>query len=69
MVEVKEIRGKDSRELRLDLQELAKEYFNLKFKSASEQVRETSRFRQIRRDRARILTVLAQRESAEENKP
>ncbi len=56
-----EIRGKDSRELQLDLQALQKEFFTLKFKSASEQVATTARFQQIRRLRAQILTILSQR--------
>lgn len=56
-----EIRGKDSRELQLDLQALHKESFTLKFKSASEQISTTARFRQIRRLRSQILTVLGER--------
>lgn len=68
-MQITEIRGKDSRELRLELQDMLKEFFTLKFKSASEQVAHTSRFNQIRRDRARILTVLGERERApQENK-
>ena len=63
-MQLTEIRGKDTRELRLELQDMAKEFFTLKFKSASEQVAQTSRFKQIRRDRARILTVLGERERA-----
>ncbi len=57
-----EIRGKDSRELQLNLQELDKELFNLRFRSASEQISNPSRFRAIRRTMARIRTVLRQRE-------
>ncbi len=57
-----EIRGKDSRELALDLQALRKEYFGLKFRAASEEVSNTSRFRQIRRTIARIQTILGQRQ-------
>jgi large subunit ribosomal protein L29 len=63
-MKVSEIRGKDSRELRLELQALQKEWFDLKFKSASEQIAKTSRFEQIRRHRAQILTVLGERERA-----
>lgn len=60
-MELPEIRGKDSRELRLDLHALRKELFGLRFRGASEEVRNTSRFRQIRRTIARIYTVLGQR--------
>ena len=57
-----EIRGKDSRELALDLQALRKEYFGMKFRAASEEVSNTARFREIRRTVARIHTVLGQRQ-------
>ena len=59
-----EIKGKDSRELMLDKQALRKEYFGLKFRAASEEVSNTSRFREIRKTVARINTILAQRETA-----
>ncbi|MEZ5963340.1 MAG: 50S ribosomal protein L29 [Planctomycetota bacterium] len=62
---IADIRGKDSRELHLDLQALQKEYFELKFKGATEVVAKTARFRQIRRERARILTVLGERRRQE----
>ncbi|HLU38326.1 MAG TPA: 50S ribosomal protein L29 [Planctomycetota bacterium] len=64
MKQISEIRGKDSRELQLDLQALQKELFELRFKSATEQITQTARFRQIRRQRARILTVLGERARA-----
>ena len=60
-MDISEIRGKDSRELHLDLQSLQKELFEMKFKGATEVVAKTARFRQIRRQRARILTVLGER--------
>lgn len=67
MAEMKlsEIRGKDSRELLLDLQALEKERFGMRFRAASEEVAKTSRFREIRRTIARIKTVLRERELAE----
>jgi large subunit ribosomal protein L29 len=61
-MELAEIRGKDSRQLALDLQALRKEQFNLKFRGAPEAVANTSRFRQIRRIVAQILTVLGERD-------
>jgi large subunit ribosomal protein L29 len=64
-MQISEIRGKDSRELRLDLQALRKELFELKFKGATEVVAKTARFKQIRRAHARILTVLGERERQE----
>lgn len=62
---IADIRGKDSRELHLDLQALQKEYFELKFKGATEVVAKTARFRQIRRQRAQILTILGERSRQE----
>ncbi len=64
-MKVSEIRGKDSRELALDLQALRKEMFGLHFRAASEEVAKTARFRDIRRIVARIKTVLRQREIAQ----
>jgi large subunit ribosomal protein L29 len=61
-MKIAEVRGKDLTELRVDLQSLRKELFNLRFKGAAEQVQNTSRFSQIRHDIARILTVLRERE-------
>ncbi|MCC6669707.1 MAG: 50S ribosomal protein L29 [Planctomycetes bacterium] len=63
-MKIEEIRGKDSRELSLDLVNLRKEFFGLRFKGASEQIAKTSRFREIRRTIARIHTVLTERERA-----
>ena len=60
-----EIRGKDSRQLALDLQALRKERFGLKFRAAAEEVSNTSRFRQIRRTIAQINTVLGERQRTE----
>jgi large subunit ribosomal protein L29 len=65
-MKVSEIRGKDSRELSLDLQSLNKELFGMHFRAASEEVAKTARFREIRRIVARIKTVLRERELAQE---
>ena len=56
-----ELRGSDGRELRVRYNDLRKEGFNLKFHAAAEGVAKTARFRQIRRETARILTVLAEK--------
>ena len=44
--------------------ELTEERFRLRFRSATEQLDDTSRFRALRRDVARIKTILRQRENA-----
>lgn len=61
-MKISELRGKDSRELQLDIQERLKEQFSLRFKAANEELAHTARFRQIRREIAQIRTVLRQRE-------
>lgn len=60
-MKVAEFRGKDDAELALDLRNLRKELFDMRFKGASEQTAKPARMGQIRRDIARILTVLGER--------
>ena len=50
--------GKTSDELNDSLLGLKKEQFNLRFQKASGQLENTARVRQVRRDIARIKTVL-----------
>jgi len=59
---ISEIRGVDSRDLQMQLAELRKEKFQLRFRGATEQLARTSRHREIRRTIARILTVLSERD-------
>ena len=65
-MKISEIRGKDSRELRLEVQAMRKELFELRFRGAAEEISNTSRFRDLRRRIARIHTVLREREIAEQ---
>jgi len=64
-MKVAEIRGKDSRELKLDMQAMRKSLFDLHFRGASEEISNSSRFRDLRRSIARIHTVLRERELAD----
>ena len=57
-MKAEELRGKTPDELRTQLLELKKEAFNLRFQRASGQLENTSRVRQVRRDIARIKTIL-----------
>ena len=52
-------RAKSIDELKTELTGLRKEQFNLRFQRASGQLENTARVRQVRRDIARIMTVLA----------
>ena len=58
----REVRSKEDKELRYDLKNLTKELFDLRFQSASENLSNTARINQIRKDIARILTVMRERE-------
>jgi len=60
--------GQDARSMTEDelvqkLQDLKKEQFNLRFQRASGQLENTARVRQVRRDIARVQTVLGQKRS------
>ena len=57
-----ELRTKSEDELKDNLLGLRKEAFNLRFQRASGQLENTARIRQVRRDIARIKTVLRQRQ-------
>lgn len=60
-----DVRAKTSDELVDQLRDLKKEQFNLRFQRATGQLENTSRVRIIRRDIARIKTVLGQRRAEE----
>jgi len=56
-----DIRHKTDDELRSELDQLAKEAFNLRFQRASGQLENNARVRQVRRDIARIKTIMGER--------
>ena len=60
MTKVAEFRDRSADQLSDELTKLKKEQFNLRFQRASGQLENTARFRVVRRDIARILTVLGQ---------
>ena len=59
-----DVRTKTDDELMDQLVNLGKEAFNLRFQRASGQLENTARFRQVRRDSARIKTILRERRKA-----
>jgi large subunit ribosomal protein L29 len=63
-VKVFDIRSKSDDELQDQIRDLKKEAFNLRFQKASGQLENTARQRQVRRDMARVKTVLGERLSA-----
>jgi large subunit ribosomal protein L29 len=68
MTKASEWRDKTPDELGDALLKLKKEQFNLRFQKASGQLENTSRVRAVRRDIARIQTVLANGTAAAEPK-
>lgn len=54
----KELSGKTPDQLRDQLVALKKEAFNLRFQAATNQLTNTARMKAVRRDTARVLTVL-----------
>ena len=56
---VQELLGKSADELTDELLQLKKEQFNLRFQAASGQLENTTRQRQVRRDIARVKTVMS----------
>jgi len=56
-----DVRAKTSDELSTDLLNLRKEQFNLRFQRATGQLEGTSRFQQVRREIARVKTILAEK--------
>ena len=59
-----DLRAKTGDELKTSLVDLKKEAFNLRFQRANGQLENTARMRQVRRDIARIKTILHGQASA-----
>jgi large subunit ribosomal protein L29 len=59
-----DIRPKTADELKQQIEDLSKEAFNLRFQRASGQLENTARVRHVRRDIARIKTILGERARA-----
>jgi large subunit ribosomal protein L29 len=59
-----ELRGKTPDQLRDQLASLKKEAFNLRFQKATGQLESTARMKAVRRDAARVKTILNQKAAA-----
>jgi large subunit ribosomal protein L29 len=57
-----ELRAMSHVELSQQLDHMRAELFNLRFQQAARQLRNPSRFRQVKRDIARILTLMREQE-------
>jgi large subunit ribosomal protein L29 len=58
----KELKEKQDSELRFDITQMSKELFDLRFKSSSEGLADPSRISTLRREIARMKTMLRERE-------
>ena len=62
MMKARELRTKSDGDLRKELLDLHREAFNLRIQRGTGQLSRPSRFKAIRRDIARIKTILSERE-------
>ncbi len=60
-----EVRELTNEEAALKLEDLRKEYLNLRFQHATQQLENKSKIRQVRRDIARIHTVVWEKKKEE----
>jgi len=63
---VKDLNTKSAAELNDELPDGKKELFNLRFQNATNQLDNTSRIKEVRKNIARIQTVIAQKANAAE---
>ena len=64
-----EVRSKSSEELENDLQDLKDTAFNVKFRRILGQLEDTSQLKKVKKDIARIHTILRLREQGIEESP
>ncbi|MEM7044020.1 MAG: 50S ribosomal protein L29 [Pseudomonadota bacterium] len=64
-MKAEELRGKTPDQLKEQLLDLKKEQFNLRFQKATGQLENTARVREVRRDIARIKTILTSQQSTQ----
>ncbi len=58
---VEELKGKSAAELNAELVAAKKELFNLRFQNATNQLDNTSRIKEVRKNIARIQTVITEK--------
>ena len=63
-MKAEDVRAKTEDQLKDQLVDLKKEQFNLRFQQATGQIENSARMRTVRRDAARVLTVLNEKAAA-----
>ena len=61
MIDLQEIRLKNESDLKLLLEDLLEEHFKLKMQAATGQLAKSSEFKKIRKDIARIRTIMKEK--------
>ena len=61
---IEELKSKSVDELNTELVDAKKDLFNLKFQNATNQLENTGRIKEVRRNIARIQTVIAEKANA-----
>ena len=64
-MKAEDLRTRTEDELQASLLDLKKEQFNLRFQQATGQLENSRRIREVRRDIARVKTIMGQRRAAE----
>jgi large subunit ribosomal protein L29 len=65
-MKAKELRERSDTDLRKQVDDARQELFNLRFQAASGQLADQQRMRQVRKDIARLETLLKERQLAQE---
>jgi large subunit ribosomal protein L29 len=63
-METKELRAKDLTALNKELQDLLRAHFSLRMQKATQQLSNTSQLRKVKRDIARVRTLLGEKAAA-----
>ena len=63
MIDLQEIRSKNSSDLKLLLDELLEEHFKLKMQAATGQFAKSSEFKKVRKNIARIKTIMKEKQN------
>ena len=62
---IAEMRSKTAEEIRKELQELQREHFNIRMQKATQQLNRTSELGRVRRQIARAMTIISEKEAAQ----
>ena len=65
-MKIDDLKTKSEDELKVELNSLKKEVFNLRFQQATGQLENTARVRQVRRSVARVKTILSGKSTQEQ---